>query len=128
MVGKNSVLSLPSTPPPPPPPRFCITFYSTTALLSWSGAWNRLKKVLLGNFDISGACTTRLTNEMIIFSSSFSSFPLSRSFIHFQSYKSISDKSGIFPDLASTTSLMFGRGSFSSVDAPSNADEVELGK
>ncbi|CAH3019143.1 unnamed protein product [Porites evermanni] len=57
-----------------------------------------------------------------------SSEVLTRSFIHFQSYKSISDKSGIFPDLASTTSLMFGRGSFSSVDAPSNADEVELGR
>ena len=48
--------------------------------------------------------------------------------MHFQSYKSFSDKSGIFPDLASTTSLMFGRGSISSIEAPSAADDGELGK
>lgn len=53
----------------------------------------------------------------------------SRSFVHFQSYKSFTDKgSGIFPDLASTTSLMLGRGSISSNEAPSVADEGELGK
>ena len=52
-----------------------------------------------------------------------------RSFVHFQSYKSFTDKgSGIFPDLASTTSLVFGRGSISSTEAPSAADEGELGK
>ena len=52
-----------------------------------------------------------------------------RSFVHFQSYKSFTDKgSGIFPDLASTTSLMLGRGSISSNEAPSAADEGELGK
>ena len=121
MVEKNRFFSLPSP---------CAVFPSlfTLRLRYYLGDWNRLKKVLLSNLDMSEACTTRLKNEMITFSSSFSSFPLSRSFIHFQSYKSISDKSGIFPDLASTTSLMFGRGSFSSVDAPSIADEVELGK
>ena len=48
--------------------------------------------------------------------------------MHFQSYKAFSDKSGIFPDLASTTSLMLGRGSISSTEAPSAADEGELGK
>lgn len=52
-----------------------------------------------------------------------------RSFVHFQSYKAFTDKgSGIFPDLASTTSLMFGRGSISSNEAPSAADEGELGE
>ena len=48
----------------------------------------------------------------------------SRSFVHFQSYKSFSDKSGIFPDLASTTSLMLGRGSISSAEA----DEADWGE
>ncbi|KAJ7369621.1 ion transmembrane transport [Desmophyllum pertusum] len=58
-----------------------------------------------------------------------SSEVLTRSFVHFQSYKSFSDKStGIFPDLASTTSLMFGRASISSIEAPSAGDEGELGE
>ncbi|PFX29002.1 protein unc-80 homolog isoform X2 [Stylophora pistillata] len=57
-----------------------------------------------------------------------SSEVLTRLFVHFQSYKAFSDKSGIFPDLASTTSLMFGHGSISSTEAPSAADEGELGR
>ena len=58
----------------------------------------------------------------------FNSLCFLRSFVHFQSYKSFSDKSGIFPDLASTTSLMFGRGSMSSNEAPSLGDDGEYGQ